>query len=301
MRAVRYHQFGGPEVLGLEDADEPHAGPGQVRITVKAVSVNPVDWKIRAGYMAEMIPTTFPAIPGMDAAGIVDEVGDGAEGVAIGDAVFGLGAATSAEFAVLDVWAVKPEAMSFTQAAGLGLAVETAARSLDRLKLEEGDTVLVDGAAGGVGSATVQLARARGLTVIGTSSPDRHDYLRALGAIPTTYGPGLAERVAALVPQGVAGAVDVVGQGSVPELLAITGDPGKVVTVADFTAYALGVHVADTSAGRAGYALAEAARLFTRGAFQIDIQQVFPWEETAEAHRESQGGHVRGKLVVTVP
>lgn len=301
MLALRYHEFGGPETMGVEDAPEPHAGPGQVRVAVRAVSVNPFDWKLRAGYMADIVPTTFPAIPGTDAAGVVDEIGEGVEGVAIGDPVFGLGSATSAEHAVLDIVAAKPANMSFVEAAALGLAVETAARTLDRLTLRDGDTLLVDGAAGGVGSAMVQLARARGLNVIGTASEAQHDYLRSLGATPTTYGPGLRERLAELAPGGVAGAVDIVGLGSVPALIEITGDPGRVATVADFTAYALGVHVADTSTPRAGYALAEAARLYNEGSFIIHIDRTLALKDGSQAHQRSQDGHVRGKLVLTVP
>jgi NADPH:quinone reductase-like Zn-dependent oxidoreductase len=301
MLALRYHQFGEPEIMSVEDAPEPHAGPGQVRVAVRAASVNPFDWKLRAGYMAEVVPVSFPAIPGTDAAGVVDEVGEGVEGVAVGDAVFGLGSATTAEFAVLDLVAAKPDNMSFVQAAALGLAVEAAARTLDRLVLRDGDTLLVDGAAGGVGSAIVQLARARGLDVIGTASPGHHEYLRSLGARPTTYGPGLGERVASVAPDGVAGAVDVVGFGSVPALIEIVGEPGRVATVADFTAYTLGVHVVDTSTGRAGYALTDAARLFTDGAFVIRIEQTFPVKDGPQAHRLSQQGHVAGKLVLTLP
>lgn len=301
MQALRYHEFGGPEVLRVEEAPEPAAGPGQVLISVRAVSVNPFDWKTRAGYLAEMVPTVFPAIPGTDAAGVVEAVGEGVEGVAVGDSVFGLGSATTAERAVLDLVAPVPPAMSFAQAASLGLAVETAARTLDRLDLSPGATVLIDGAAGGVGSAMVQLALARGLRVIGTAGPDGQEYLASLGATATTYGDGLADRVASLAPEGVDGAVDVVGLGSVPALVAITGDPRKVATVADFSAYALGVHVADTSTGRAGYALAEAARLFAEGRFAVTIEDTFPLKDGAQAHRRSETGHVRGKLVITVP
>jgi hypothetical protein len=137
--------------------------------------------------------------------------------------------------------------------------------------------------------------------VIGTASPARHDYLRSLGALPTTYGPGLAERVADLAPDGVTGAVDVVGQGSVRDLIDIVGAPDRVATVADFSAYSLGVHVADTSTGRAAYALADAARRFTEGTFVIEVEGTFPLAEGPQAHALSQEGHVRGKLVLTVP
>jgi NADPH:quinone reductase-like Zn-dependent oxidoreductase len=300
MFAARYHEYGGPEVLRVEEAPQPHAGPGQVRIAVRAASVNPFDWKVRAGYLAEAMPTTFPAIPGIDAAGIVDEVGEGVDSAAVGDLVFGVGSATSAEYAVLDGWAIAPAGMTAQVGAALGLATETAARSLDLIDLPAGSTLLVDGAAGGVGAVLVQLARARGLTVVGTASEGRRERLAAIGAIPTTYGAGLAERAAALAPGGVDGAVDVAGQGGVADLVAIVGDPRRVVTIADFSAYPLGVHVADGSAPRAFYALAEVADLYAAGGLSVEVETL-PLAEIATAQARSASGQVAGKIVVTVP
>src|SRR4051812_21027173 len=158
MRAVRFHEYGGPEVLTVEDAPEPHAGPGEVRIRVQAASVNPVDWKIRAGYMHEIMPVAFPAVPGRDAAGVVDEVGDGVAGVQAGDRVFGLAQGGAAEFAVLTAWAPVPSGWSPEQAAAAGLVSAAATASLDALGDISGRTVLVEGAAGGVGSAAVEIA-----------------------------------------------------------------------------------------------------------------------------------------------
>ncbi|HUX71373.1 MAG TPA: alcohol dehydrogenase catalytic domain-containing protein, partial [Cellulomonadaceae bacterium] len=159
MRAARFHQYGDPQVLALEDAPEPHAGPGQVRIAVRAASVNPIDWKIRAGYLAEMMPTTFPAVPGSDAAGVVDEVGEGAAGVEVGDEVFGLAVSGgAAELAVLGAWAPVPAPWSLEQAAAAGLVSTTAIAGLDALGELAGRTVLLEGAAGGVGSAAVEIA-----------------------------------------------------------------------------------------------------------------------------------------------
>jgi NADPH:quinone reductase-like Zn-dependent oxidoreductase len=299
--ALQFHEYGNPDVLSVGDCAEPHAGPGQVRIATRAVSVNPFDWKVRAGYLDGLVPVEFPAIPGVDASGIVDEVGEGVDGIQAGEEVFGLGSRTSSEFAVLDHVTRKPASLTFEEAAALGLAVESAARSLDLLDLRPGSTLLIDGAAGGVGSAATQLAVARGAKVIGTASPANHDYLRSLGATPTTYGPGLPERVEPLAPNGIDAAIDVAGAGSVPDLIAITGAPPRVVTLADFSAAQLGVHLADTSTGRAYYALADAAALHGQSRFTVAIQQVFHLEDCAEAHRLSQGGHVRGKLVLTVP
>lgn len=300
MLALQYDGYGGADVLHVAQAPEPHAGPGQVRVKVRAVSVNPFDWKLRAGFMDGMVPLTFPAITGTDAAGVVDEVGEGVVGISVGDEVFGTGSETTAELAVLDLVAVKPASLSFEEAAAMGLAVEAGARCLDILGLPTGATLLVDGAAGGAGSAMTQLAVARGLTVVGTAGPANQDYVRSLGALPTTYGEGLAQRVKQLVPT-VDGAVDVVGLGSVPELVAITGDPTRVVTLADFTAYAHGVHVADGSFPRAGYALGEAADLHGQGRFSMPIAASFPMADGAAAQQLSETGHVRGKIVITVP
>ncbi len=300
MQALQFDEYGGADVLHVAQAPEPHPGPGQVRILVQALSVNPFDWKLRGGFMDGVVPVTFPVITGTDAAGVVDEVGPGVTGLRLGDEVFGLGSATAAELAVLDIATVKPPTLTFAQAAAMGLAVEAAARCLDLLDLPRGATVLIDGAAGGVGSAMTQLALARGLRVVATAGPANHDYLTGLGATPTTYGEGLAGRVASLVPT-VDGAVDVVGRGSVPELIAITGDPRRVVTLADFTAYEHGVHVADGSVARAAYALAEAAELHAEGRFSMPVQATFALEDGAAAHELSESGHLRGKIVITVP
>jgi NADPH:quinone reductase-like Zn-dependent oxidoreductase len=299
--ALQFKEYGGPEVLAVVEAPEPHAGPGQVRVAVRATSINPIDWKIRSGRFARGAALAAPMIPGRDGAGVVDEVGPGVEGVALGDEVFGLGSATSAEFAIFDNVAIKPQTLSWVEAAALPVSVETAARSLDLLGVGAGTTVVIDGAAGGVGSAAVQLAVARGATVIGTASQRNHDFVRSLGAIPTTYGDGLVERVAELAPDGVDAALDTVGYGSVPALIAIVGDPQQVVTIADYTAPQLGARHTGGSVERAAYALALAAELHSQGKFVVTIQQTLPLSDAAEAHRLSEEGHVRGKLVLTVP
>ncbi|SDB85291.1 NADPH:quinone reductase [Sanguibacter gelidistatuariae] len=301
MRALQFTEYGSPDVLTVAEAPEPHAGPGQVRIRVSAASVNPMDWKIRAGYLAKMSPSTFPVIPGSDAAGVVDEVGEGVQGVAVGDDVFGSGHAVTAEYAVLDHFETKPESLSFVEAAGLPMAVETAARALADVPFSSGDTVLIDGAAGGVGSAAVQLAVARGATVVGTASERNHDYLRSLGAIPTTYGPGLAARVRALTDAPITSAVDIVGGGSIAELVEATGDPARVVSIADFNAGEHGVRVNGGSGERFYGALAEAAALAEEGRYVVAVEQTFPLELGSQAQALSQGGHVRGKVVITVP
>lgn len=300
MRAVRFARYGGPDVLEVAEVDEPHAAPGQVRIAVRAAGVNGIDWKIRAGYMSEQIPLELPSGTGMDAAGIVDEVGDGVSDVAVGDAVFGSGSATLAEYAVLKSWVEKPAELSFEEAAGYPVPVETAVRILDQVGVQPGETLLVSGAAGGVGSAVVQLARRRGITVLGTAGEGNQDHLRSLGAVPTTYGDGLVDRVRALAPDGIDAALDIAGSGVIPELVELTGDASKVLSIADFSAPEHGAQVS-TTATNAADAFAEAARLFTDGEFRIPIARTFPLAAAAEAQAASQAGHVAGRLVVTVP
>jgi len=299
MKAVQYDVNGGPEVLHVAEVEEPHAGPGQVRVAVRAVGINPVDFKQRAGMFGPS--ANLPATTALDASGVVDEVGEGVTGTAVGDEVFGQAAGgAAAEFAVLREWAAKPASMSFEEAAGLPVAVETAVRALRKVGLTEGDTLLVNGAAGGVGQAAVQLAPVLGATrVIGTASEGNHDYLRGLGVEPTTYGEGLVERVKALAPDGVDRAFDTAGRGVLPALVAITGDPQKVVTIASFDAADYGVLL--TSGGgepRAWDALALAADLYEQGRFALPVAQTFTFEQAAEAHRVIEDGHVRGKLVL---
>ncbi len=300
MKAVQFADYGGPEVLQLVDVDEPHAGSGQVRIAVRAAGVNGLDWKIRSGYMREQMPIPLPAGTGVDAAGVVDEVGEGVSNVAVGDAVFGSGSATYAEYAVLKSWAKKPAGLSFEEAAGYPVPVETAIRIMNQVGIQSGETLLVSGAAGGVGSAAVQIARHRGITVIGTASERNQDYLRSLGAVPTTYGPGLTDRVRALAPNGVNAALDMAGSGVIPELITLTGEAAKVLSIADFTAPKYGAQVS-FEATNAADAFAEAAQLFSEGVFHIPVEKSFPLAAAAEAQAASAAGHVAGRIVITVP
>jgi NADPH:quinone reductase-like Zn-dependent oxidoreductase len=299
MKAARFSQFGGPEVLKIVDLPDPHAGPGQIRVAVHAAGINPSDWKARNGQMGGELPQTT----GRDVAGVVDEVGAGATDVAVGDRVFGFSddGAGAAELALLSYYAPIPPSLGFAEAAGLPVAIETATRSLHALGVGAGSTLLVNGAAGGVGSAAVQLAVARGARVIGTASPANHAYLRSLGAEPVAYGEGLVERVRALAPDGVDVALDVAGSGVLPELIDLAGGPEHVVTVADFNgAQQHGVAFSRGDAGRAVHALADIGALISSGRFSLPVAQTFPLAEIAQAHRVSEDGHVRGKLVLLV-
>jgi NADPH:quinone reductase-like Zn-dependent oxidoreductase len=299
LKAARFSQFGGPEVLEIVDLPDPHAGTGQVRIAVRAAGVNPSDWKKRKGLMGGELPQTM----GYEAAGVVDEVGKGVADVAVGDRVFGFsaGGAAQAELAVLSYYAPIPPSLDYAGAAALPAAIETATRALDQLGVAGGSTVLINGASGSVGSAAVQLAVARGARVIGTASPANHDYLRSMGAEPVAYGAGLAERVLSLAPDGVDLALDVAGSGVLPELIELAGTPVHVLTIADFAgSQEHGVRFSSGDAGRAVHALAQIGELIESGLFSLPVAQTFALPAIAEAQRVSEDGHVRGKLVLVV-
>ncbi|MEU6114288.1 NADP-dependent oxidoreductase [Streptomyces sp. NPDC047117] len=313
MRAARFSRFGGPEVLQIVDLPDPHPGPGHIRIAVRAAGINPSDWKKRRGLMDEELPQTM----GHEAAGIVDELGEGVADVAVGDRVFGFSAdaTAQAELAVLSRYAPLPPSLDFAGAAALPAAIETATRALDQLGVGSGSTLLVNGASGSVGSAAVQLAVVRGARVIGTASPANHDYLRTLGAEPVAYGAGLVERVrtlasggvgsapsdAAFAPGGVDLALDVAGSGVLPELVELAGGAEHVVTVADFAgAQEHGVTFSRGDTARALHALDDIGELVEAGRFSLRVARTFPLAELAEAHRAGEDGHVRGKLVLLV-
>ncbi|GLV87777.1 oxidoreductase [Streptomyces lavendulae subsp. lavendulae] len=301
MRAARFHEYGGVENLLIEEAPHPHPGPGEIRVRVAAASVNPIDWKLRAGTLHQLLPLELPAIPGRDAAGVVDEIGDGVQGVSIGDRVFGLGGVTgaTAELVILSAWAHAPETWNDEQAAGAGLAAVTAMGGLNVLGSLAGRTLLVEGAAGGVGGAAVEIAVAQGATVIGTAGERNHEFLTSLGAVPTTYGPGLAQRLSLLAPHGVDVVLDTAASGSLEDLVAITGDPARVVTVADHAGgQRLGTHV--VNAENDSTLLSVAAELGRQGRYTPRIEQTYPLERIADAHAHAERGRTRGKLVICI-
>ena len=298
MRALQYTAYGDPEVVEWGEAPDPHPGPGQIRVAVRAASVNPIDWKAFSGLMSGGEPMAGTGYLGYDAAGVVDEVGEGVTGVSVGDDVFGRGRNTQAEYALLDSWAAKPPSIDWSVAAAAGVAGETAERGLRLLEVKAGDTLFVDGGAGGVGAVTVQMALARGARVIASASEANHDYLREIGATPVLYGQGLAERVRAAAGGPVDAVFDVAGKTPVEDLISLVSEPSQVLSVANFAAGRAGARVtgggADSQPMRA---LAQVADLLAQNKLVIKVQ-TFPFDRAAEAYRISQAGHLRGKLVL---
>jgi NADPH:quinone reductase-like Zn-dependent oxidoreductase len=298
MRALQYKAYGGPEVLEWAEAPDPHAGPGQLRIAVRAASVNPIDWKAFSGAMSGGEPMAGTGYLGYDAAGVVDEVGDGVTGVAVGDEVFGRGRNTQAESAVVGSWAAKPPSIDWAVAAAAGVAGETSERGLRLLDVKAGDTLFVDGGAGGVGAVAVQMALVRGARVIASASEANLDYLREIGATPVLYGQGVAERVRAAAGGPVDAVFDVAGKTPVEDLISLAPEPSQVLSVANFTAARAGARV--TGGGADSHpmeALALVADLLAQNKLAIKVQ-TFRFDRAAEAYRISQSGHVRGKLVL---
>jgi NADPH:quinone reductase-like Zn-dependent oxidoreductase len=315
MRAVQFSEYGPPTVMQVVTVEEPHAGPGQIRIAVHASGLSTGEVRLRSGALRAAVPVSLPHRTGFDAAGVVDEVGEGVAGVGIGDEVFGMTASAArganADFAVLVAWAPRPAAWTWEEAGGAAGSVETATRVLDRLAVGAGQTVLVHGAAGATGSVVVQFAAARGATVVGTASTRNHPFLRSLGVVPTTYGPGLVERVRAVAPGGVDAVVDCAG-GALPDLVAIAGDAGRVVTIADLDAAAHGVHLShgaptdETGATTVPHAdplalhgLTTAVTLAGKGVLRVPVAAAFPLDQAAAAHALSEGRHAPGRIVLT--
>ncbi|MFL5830655.1 MAG: NADP-dependent oxidoreductase [Solirubrobacteraceae bacterium] len=298
MRALQFSEYGSPDVLAWGDAPEPHAASGQIRIAVRAASVNPIDWKMLVGALSGGQPLTGKGYLGYDAAGVVDEVGEGATGVSVGDEVFGLGHNTHAEYAVLSAWAVKPSSIDWAVAAAAGVAGETSERALRLLGVEAGGTIFIDGGAGGVGAVAIQMAVARGARVIASASEANHDYLREIGAMPVVYGAGVGERVRAAAGGQVDAVFDVAGKTPVEELVDLVSEPAQVLSISNFAAGQAGAQLTGGEGdSRPMEALAEVADLTAQNKLVIRVQ-TFPFDRAAEAYGISQAGHVRGKLVL---
>jgi len=307
MKAITYRSYGGPEVLEYTDRPEPKLGPDSVLVKVRAASVNPVDWKIQAGYLDGAMDAVFPVIPGWDVAGVVEKAGAAITEFAPGDEVIGyvredmVGRGTFAEYiaAPIRTLARKPANLSFEEAAGLPLAGLTGYQALTgALDVHAGDTVLVHAAAGGVGSLAVQIARALGARVIGTASERNHDFLRSLGAEPVRYGEGLAERVRELAPNGVDAVLDLIGGDALQVSPGLLAQGGRLASIADGAVLGLGGHYVFVRPDAED--LAALTALAEKGLLRVEIAATFPLERAADAQRLNMDGHTRGKVVVTV-
>ncbi|NHC12911.1 NADP-dependent oxidoreductase [Motilibacter deserti] len=307
MRAIAYDRFGGPEVLQLVDLPEPPVGPDSVLVRTRASSVNPVDWKVREGYLQALFPHNFPIVPGWDVSGVVERVGAAVTEFAEGDEVVGyvrrddVQWGTFAELvpAPVRTLAKAPTAgTGLVEAAGLPLAGLTALQSLRAAGVGKGDTVLVHAAAGGVGTFAVQLARILGARVIGTAGESSAQLVRDLGGEPVAYGDGLADRVRELAGGPVDVALDFVGGEALEVSPELVSDPGRVVSVIDPAVKDKGgryVFVRPSSGD-----LAELVGYLEAGTLRVVVDETFPLERAADAHRRSAEGHVHGKILVTV-
>ena len=292
-KAVSYTEYGAADVLQVTDVRLVEPGPGQIRVRVHASGVNPLDWKIRRGYMSGGQPIDEPMRTGLEFAGVVDALGDGVTQFAVGDRVAGGASGTAAEFVVADV-------ADFVTGASIKVAGTTAIRVLTLAGVREGQTLLLHAATGAVGLFTTQLARARDATVIGTTSARNVDYLASLGAIPVLYGDGWEDRVRSVATAPIDSVIDCSGAGVIQGSLGLVVPGGPVVTIADFEASGPGVVI--TAGGEPGFedALREAVKAVEHRTVSIPIEQTFPLDQIADAHRLSESGHVRGKIVLTI-
>ncbi|MGW1129662.1 MULTISPECIES: NADP-dependent oxidoreductase [unclassified Streptomyces] len=307
MKAISYSSFGDEDVLEYGERPDPKVGPDTVLVKVRAAAVNPVDRATREGKLDSLLDTVFPVIPGWDVSGVVVQPGVAVDEFAVGDEVIGyvredfLSRGTFAEYVAAPVrtLARKPLRLSFEEAAGLPLAGLTAYQVLHRtLRVQEGDTVLVHAAAGGVGSLAVQLARHAGCRVIGTASERNHDHLRTLGAEPVAYGDGLADRLRALAPDGIDAAFDTVGGDALRASADTLAPDGRLASIVDPEVFSYGGRYAFVRPDAAD--LAHLAELAEQGIVTVHVDRVFPLAETAAAQRLNAEGRTRGKIVVTV-
>ncbi|MEU9042829.1 MULTISPECIES: NADP-dependent oxidoreductase [unclassified Kitasatospora] len=302
MKAVTVTQSGGPEVLRVGEVPDPQPGPGEVRVRVYAAGVQPVDLAIREGFRPPGLAVEPPFVLGNEFAGVVDRLGPDSGDWKVGDEVLGFRVLDShAELVTVDAaqLVAKPAGMPWELAGSLSAPGQTAHAALSLLGVGPGDTLLVHGATGGVGTVAVQLAQAWGAAVVGTASERNHAYLRELGAIPVAYGEGLVERVRAAAPRGVTVAFDAAGRGALEASVELVADRDRIGTVVDYPgAQRLGVR--QLRAPRTAERLAELVRLWEAGGLRLEIAETLPLERAGEAHRLVGTGHVRGKVVLTM-
>jgi NADPH:quinone reductase-like Zn-dependent oxidoreductase len=303
-QAVRFDEYGGVDVLRVTEVDRPVPGPGQVLVRVKAAGINPGEAKIRQGLLAQRWPTTFPSGEGSDLAGVVEELGEGVTGLAVGEEVIGFtdNRASHAELVVVEAGNLIPKSagVSWEAAGSLYVAGATAWAMVHAVKAGPGDTVVVTGAAGGVGSIAVQLAKIAGATaVIGLASEANHAWLADHGVIPVSYGDGVADRIRAASGGEVDAFLDTQGGGYVELALELGVKPERIDTIADFAAKdKYGVKIDGNAVGGNARVLAELAGLIDQGRLEIPIASTYPLAKVQDAYRELERGHTHGKIVL---
>jgi NADPH:quinone reductase-like Zn-dependent oxidoreductase len=302
-RAVKFDKYGGIEVLQVVEVDRPIPGPGKVLVRVKAAGINPGEASIRKGVFAERWPSTFPSGLGSDLAGIVEQVGPGVANVAVGDEVIGFTneRASQAEYVLVESGNLvpRPANVPWEQAGALFVAGTTAYAAVRSVALSAGDTVVISGAAGGVGSLAVQLARNTGAKVIGLSSEANHQWLSGHGVIPITYGGGVEDGIRAASGGKVNAFIDTFGGGYVELAIKLGVAPNRIDTIIDFAAAAkYGVKTEGSQAAATADVLRELAGLLAAGRLEIPIAKVYPLAEVRDAYRELEQRHTRGKIVL---
>ena len=302
-RAVRFNQYGGLDVLQVVEVERPIAGPGKVLVRVKAAGINPGEASIRKGLFAERWPATFPSGQGSDLAGVVEEVGPGVTNVAVGDEVIGFTneRSSQAELVVVEAGNLvpRPANVSWEQAGALFVAGTTAYAAVRSVALNAGDTVVVSGAAGGVGSLAVQLARNVDARVIGLAGAANQKWLTEHGVIPIAYGDGVEERIRAACGGKVDAFIDTFGGGYVELALKLGVAKSRIDTIIDFAAAAkYGVKTEGNHEAANAEILAQLAGLLSAGRLEIPIAKVYPLADVREAYRELEQRHTRGKIVL---
>ncbi|WP_152397070.1 NADP-dependent oxidoreductase [Paenibacillus guangzhouensis] len=302
MKAIGITEFGAPEVLQVMNVEIVPPGSGEVRVKVKAAGVQPVDAAVRKGFSPPGTVVTVGTIPGNEFAGIIDQIGEGVSQFQVGDEVLGFRLLGSyADYVIVSEEQIvhKPSRMPWEVAGGLSGAGQTAVTALELLDVSQGDTVLINGAAGAVGTIAVQVARAFGASVIGTASEANQEYLLSLGAIPVIYGEGLSERLRALAPEGIHAAVDAAGGDGLRVACEFVLDKSRVGTIVAFdVASELGIRAIRSQRSKAR--LAKLIDLYDAGKLSIHIREAFPMERAADAHTVVEKGHGRGKVVLVM-
>jgi len=303
--AFGFSRYGGTDVQEVLDVERPAPGAGELLVAVRAAGVNPVDWKIREGYLAEVMPLDLPAVLGREVAGVVEEVGQDVDGFSVHDEVLGTvapGSGGYAEYTLVTASAAtkKPPQVSFTDAAALPVAAGTAYDAIGQLALGEGECLLINGIGGGVGVAAAQLARDLAVFVLGTGSEEKRELAEAMGATLVPYGDGVADRVREIMPNGVDAILDLVGGDALRSVADLVSDRSRLLTTTDPDA-AAEVGGGGVERDGSGAVLAEIVALVAEGKLDPHVSDVVPLDRAAEALASVESGHTRGKVVISVP